>query len=191
LEALVALLFVGLLFALPLVLAFAVTSSNRMARLERELKEVRGLIDVLERRLAALRHARPEGPEPAGTTVRAPAPASISARPSPPPAVPTEAPARPVPASAPLSTPPPPAPAASPRPAPQRPPIPPAPPIVPPRQPLTPPAPPFDWESLIGLKGAAWAGGVALVIAALLLASSPTTRACWPRSSRRRYASPP
>ena len=30
--------------------------------------------------------------------------------------------------------------------------------------------PEFDWESLLGLKGAAWAGGIALVIAGILLA---------------------
>ncbi len=51
----------------------------------------------------------------------------------------------------------------------------PVPPPRPPRAEAPPPGPPpftpaFDWESLLGLKGAAWAGGVALVIAAILLA---------------------
>jgi uncharacterized membrane protein len=47
---------------------------------------------------------------------------------------------------------------------------------VPPRDPPAPPPPSspptkpeFDWESLVGLRGAAWLGGITLVIAAVLL----------------------
>jgi uncharacterized membrane protein len=46
---------------------------------------------------------------------------------------------------------------------------PPAPPLGPPAPP-EPPAPAFDWESLLGIKGAAWLAGIAFVIAALFLA---------------------
>lgn len=48
-----------------------------------------------------------------------------------------------------------------------------APPAAPPRPSGPPPSPtdpPFDWESLLGVRGAAWVGGVALVIAGLLFA---------------------
>ena len=52
---------------------------------------------------------------------------------------------------------------------------------------MTPPAPAaprFDWESLLGLKGAAWLGGITIVIAGIFLAKmayeagyfSPTVR---------------
>src|SRR5262249_58991516 len=39
---------------------------------------------------------------------------------------------------------------------------------APPPQPLEPPTPAFDWESLLGIKGAAWVGGIAVVLAAIL-----------------------
>lgn len=54
-----------------------------------------------------------------------------------------------------------------------------APPAAPPRPPFRPPAEPpppaepaaaFDWESLLGIRGAAWLAGITLVIAALLFA---------------------
>jgi uncharacterized membrane protein len=54
-----------------------------------------------------------------------------------------------------------------------------APPAAPPRPPIRPPAEPpppaepeaaFDWESLLGIRGAAWLAGITLVIAALLFA---------------------
>jgi len=68
-------------------------------------------------------------------------------------------------------------PVASPRPSPEAPPPAgptPRPPTPPParRPPSTPPpkGPSFDWESLLGVKGAAWVGGFVLVIAAILLA---------------------
>ena len=54
----------------------------------------------------------------------------------------------------------------------------PKPPIAPPRPAppsppqvkAEPPSPPIDWESLIGVKGAAWVGGIALIAAAIFFA---------------------
>ena len=56
--------------------------------------------------------------------------------------------------------------------APPRPPLtpPPAPPPGSPVQPPPPPDAPFDWESMLGVRGAAWMAGIIFVIAALLLA---------------------
>jgi uncharacterized membrane protein len=50
------------------------------------------------------------------------------------------------------------------------PPVPPSPPQRTPAPPPPPPAPAFDWESLLGVRGAAWLGGVTLVVAALFFA---------------------
>jgi uncharacterized membrane protein len=109
------------------------------------------------------------------------------------PAAATEAPATPVPAPvappveatpAPPAVPPPlPAATARPRHATWPPPPPGAAPegaaATPPRPPIRPPAEPpppaepaaaFDWESLLGIRGAAWLAGITLVIAALLFA---------------------
>jgi len=44
------------------------------------------------------------------------------------------------------------------------------PPPAPPAEPPPPPQAPFDWESMLGVRGAAWVGGITLVITALLLA---------------------
>jgi uncharacterized membrane protein len=45
-----------------------------------------------------------------------------------------------------------------------------APPLIPEPADAPPPPPGFDWESMLGVRGAAWLGGVALVIAALFFA---------------------
>lgn len=52
-------------------------------------------------------------------------------------------------------------------------PVPPPPPRVAPPPPPPPPASPepgFDWESLLGVRGAAWVGGIAVVVSAILFA---------------------
>lgn len=51
-------------------------------------------------------------------------------------------------------------------------PVPPPPPARPPAPPpvFEPPAPPIDWESLLGVKGAAWVGGIALIASAIFFA---------------------
>lgn len=88
-----------------------------------------------------------------------PAPSTPAAEPDP--SAPARAPSeRPPTEAQPSARPPAPTPQAE-RPQPPRP--------VAPRQ-AEPPAAPFDWESLLGLRGAAWAGGVALAIAGLLFA---------------------
>jgi len=53
-----------------------------------------------------------------------------------------------------------------------RPAAPPRPPVRPPAEPPPPAAPvaAFDWESLLGIRGAAWLAGITLVVAALLFA---------------------
>jgi uncharacterized membrane protein len=113
--------------------------------------------------------APPTAPAPPVAVPPTPAPAAATAPvPTTPPAA-SPAPATSAPAAPPPGGAAPPVPArpvarpAAPVP-PARPPRPPA-----PATPPTPAAPPFDWESLLGLKGAAWAGGITLVIAAALL----------------------
>lgn len=84
---------------------------------------------------------------------------------------PTPAPPSPPPAREPVA----PAQAAPARPAHAAPPQRPAPPRVPPSPP-PPPAPSFDWENLLGLRGAAWVGGIAIAIAGLLFAKMAIER---------------
>ena len=165
LEILLVLGLVGFVLVAPIlaVLAFARTS-----RTERELREAVDRLASLESRVEALakrlvsalaEERAPEAPpvaarepEPAPHPVAAPAPV-VTPIPRPvaapvPPAVPSPAP----PPRA-VVTPPPP---------------------LPPRrsepEPAPTPEPRFDWESLVGLKGAAWLGGIALVIASLFFA---------------------
>jgi uncharacterized membrane protein len=121
------------------------------------------------------------GPPAPTAPMPAPAPAAppSGATPTPPPSGATPTPS---PSTAPPAVPPPlPAAAARPRHA-TWPPPPPgqpraegAPPATPPRPPAEPPPPAepaaaFDWESLLGIRGAAWLAGITLVIAALLFA---------------------
>ncbi len=165
-EGLIVLLVLGLLAAVGLGPILAVLALVRSRRLERELAAVGKEVGALEARLEVLRrllHQRGEtapavAPEPAAAPPR---PEPEPPRPAPPPAAPAPAPA-PVPAAIPAARP---APAAVPLPEPAR--------REPPPRPVEPPPPPrpaFDWESLLGLRGAAWAGGIALVIAGLLFA---------------------
>ena len=114
--------------------------------------------------------AAPGELSPAAATLPRTEPVPIAV---PPPVEPTPTPP-PLPAAAgqsPRVTWPPPPPAGRPgdRPAaPPRPPIarPPAPPVEPP----PPPAAPFDWESMLGVRGGAWAGSIFVVLAALYFA---------------------
>jgi uncharacterized membrane protein len=56
-------------------------------------------------------------------------------------------------------------------PVPAKPPSPPVPPRAPrPKEPPPPPRPAFNWEALLGVRGAAWGGGIAFVIAGILFA---------------------
>lgn len=191
-EGLIVLLLLGLLVALALGPILAIVAVVRSRRQDRELSDVRKQLGALEARLEVLRRqllprglgsesaAREAETAAAPVTVPEPAPAAALSRP------PVPAPA-PVPAAAAMSPPQrlEPAPALAPPAAGQaRVPVPAAtarraeappalPPVAQPPRPATPPPPPgpaFDWESLLGLRGAAWAGGVALVVAGLLFA---------------------
>ena len=121
---------------------------------------------------AASAAAPPSGPGPAAPPFAPPPPTPTIAAPPPvppAPAPPVAAPAPPEPPTEPPVTTPPPAPDSAPPPpaaeAGTRPPRP---------RPAAPPPPPagpgFEWESLLGVRGAAWVGGVALVIAGILFA---------------------
>ncbi len=166
----------GLVLLAPILAIIAIA---RASRLERELREagarlggLESRVEALAKRMVSARAAEGAAETPPRPKVEPPTPeAAFTSAPAPPrvvpeatpPATPPPPPPRPVP-------PPPPAasllPPAAPKTAPATPP--PRPPRTPP--PISPPAPAFDWESLIGLKGAAWLGGIALVIASLFFA---------------------
>ena len=126
-------------------------------------------------------------PAPASPTVAAPPPPVVPAVVPSPAAVPPVLPPAPVPVAGPprVEPTPPPLPAASGQsPRVSGPPPPPAGPprdrpVSPPRRPITPPpappvepppAAPFDWESMLGVRGGAWAGSIFVVLAALYFA---------------------
>lgn len=165
----------GLLALVPILLIVAFARSGRALR---ELAALRDDVAALEVRLSALAKRtvadkRAEPATEAGT-------GSVRIQPVPARGAPVAPPTPPEPAAAPPTVPTPPAlpahvaPVADlPPPVPEapRPPTPPTPP--PPRREAPPPPPPgpsFDWESLLGLKGAAWLGGITIVIAGLLVA---------------------
>ena len=190
---------------------FSILGFVRSRDLRRRVEELTRTVDDLERRVGTLsaRAAAPPAPPPvaerplarpaappastSATTPAAAAPAATPPRPTPPAAVPTVPPRTapapvPTPAAAAASTTVPPPPRASgdlgeraPRAA-----APPAPPPPPVRgaAPGPPDARAFDWESLLGIRGAAWLGGITLVISALFFAKwgidqgffSPTIR---------------
>ena len=173
--------FVGPIFS---VLGFVRSRDTR-----KKLEELQLTVEFLERRVVELSQrgaaaAAAAVPTPAAATAPAvappqPAPAPIPTAPPvpatpipPPPPVPGMAPA------APLRTPSPPS-VVSPRPPAPLPRVEP-----PPTEPPAPPAPSFDWESMLGVRGAAWMGGITLVVAAAFFAKwsidqgffSPTIR---------------
>jgi uncharacterized membrane protein len=166
---LIALALLGMVAAAPVM---AIIGLGRTRRLEERLVGLQTELAVLRRHVEAFQKAPPGKPE-------AEAPAAVVAPP-------VQAPPRVVPPPAPVYVPAPPVtiPAAV---LPPRPPQPaPLPEIQPPPVPAPPEpaAPRFDWESLLGLKGAAWLGGITLVIAGIFLAKmayeagffSPTLR---------------
>jgi uncharacterized membrane protein len=152
-EGLIALLAFGVVAALLVAPILALIAFVKVSGLRSEVREMRSLLGGLEARLGALqkryaadRVARAEAqavsPSPVVTEPR------VAAAEEPPP-VPSIEPAasRSVAAPRPAFTPPP-----------QR-----------PKPPAPPAAPAFEWESLLGVKGAAWLGGIALFTAAVLL----------------------
>ncbi len=144
------LLVLGLVGFVLLAPIFAVIAFARTSRAERELREAVERLASLESRVEALAkrlvsaRAEERAPEAPPVPAREPEPAPL-----------------PVAAPAPVVTPIPPPRAVV---TPQPPPRPPRP------EPAPAPEPRFDWESLVGLKGAAWLGGIALVIASLFFA---------------------
>jgi uncharacterized membrane protein len=171
-EALIVILvlvLIGLMLVAPIV---AIVAMVRVSRLATRLA-------AAEAALARLQAAGPSERRPPAAEPRAAAPPTVVAAP---PIVPPQVarPAEPTVVVRPPQPPPPPA-------APEtvRVPVPAAvaretapptrPPVTPPRrpeppQPSVPAGPAFDWESLIGLKGAAWLGGITLVITSLFFA---------------------
>jgi len=168
LEVLLALGLAGFVLLAPIL---AVIAFARTSRAERELREAAARLASLESRVEALAkrlvaalapERAPEAPPVRASEPARPQPAvSPAPAPGPPPLpVPATAAVVPMPVAPPV---PPPAPMPRPvvTPPPPRPPQPP---------PAPRPEPRFDWESLIGLKGAAWLGGIALVVASLFFA---------------------
>jgi uncharacterized membrane protein len=167
------LVFFGFVLAGPI---FALVAFLRSRGLQEELRDLQRRLDAAETRLNVLarRERAPAEPEAAAVVPKAPVAPTPPVAAAPPPVAPTPSPA--MPSSAPAVTPPapplvveklpPPRPAAPPGPPrPTAPPPRPSPPSAP-----EPPAPSFDWESLLGVRGAAWVGGIAFVIAAVLFA---------------------
>jgi len=150
----------------------------RARAMRAQLDQLTRTVDTLERRVRAL-STPPPTPAP-DAAEPSPTPANIPlATPPPPPATspvvagasgPDAAPppVPPVVRQAPRATPPPP-PVSGPPPPPRHA-APPAPPPPGPPAPARPPEPAFDWESRLGVRGAAWLGGITLVIAALFFA---------------------
>ncbi|HVQ31190.1 MAG TPA: DUF2339 domain-containing protein, partial [Vicinamibacteria bacterium] len=162
----------GLVLMAPIL---AIVAIARASRLQRELGEATTRIAGLENKLESLAKrvvgarpmtdaATPPPPPPSVPVAAVP----VAAVPTPPPPADVEVPRPHVPAQPPpppaaaIVPPPPPPPRTATPPPPPRPATPPPPPA--------PPAPAFDWESLLGLKGAAWLGGIAIVIAGLFFA---------------------
>ncbi|HQZ16779.1 MAG TPA: DUF2339 domain-containing protein [Vicinamibacteria bacterium] len=136
--------------------------SDRIKRLESDRDEAAARLATLQKLVERLRTqtvAVAKEAERAGEPPT-PATAAIATPTAPPPAAPPEV--TPV-----VAAPPSPAPAAkapSPPPSPARPPV-----TLTPIE-VEPPPPPIDWESLLGVKGAAWVGGIALIASAIFFA---------------------
>jgi len=164
-QALAALVVVGIVLCIPIAGLVALV---KFLGVLRSIRDLESRLSALDARVAVLaRRDKPAASEAATAPALAPSP-----EPPPPIARPIEPLARPQTAAV-VSPPVParesvrePVPEMLPRPAPQ----PPAPPVRPARPPAPPPpaAPAFDWESLLGVRGAAWVGGIAVVVSAIL-----------------------
>ncbi|MCX6909508.1 MAG: DUF2339 domain-containing protein, partial [Verrucomicrobia bacterium] len=169
LEGLVILLGLVLL-ALPLVsVIMAVIAQQRISRLEKRLAEHEEQIGDLAAKQLDLRAQQPKPPPVVAeravvaSSPTAPPPVIKSEPPKPAPQPVAERASVPTPggrlaASATVS---------ETQRASAPPPSPPKPPLISPRSVLPPPVP-FDWEKLLGVRGAAWLGAIAFVIAASL-----------------------
>jgi hypothetical protein len=167
-DAMEGLIPLGLLVLLFLVMA-SITALVRAAQAARQVADLQLAVKILGDQVAALMQTREVAQSsPIAVEARQGEHASpLVSSPSP-----TRRPSASLtvtvlhdPAPAPLPEPPPTPLARPPSPPPPRPPQ-----MTPPAGSPPPATPAFDWESLLGLKGAAWAGGIALVIAGILLA---------------------
>jgi Predicted membrane protein (DUF2339) len=177
-----ALFLAALLFVASPIMA--IVALVRASRLNRQVTDLQAELRDLEARVGAPPVAPPEPwSAPAPSPVPAAPPVITVPAPAPMPTVSPAPTLSPPPEPGPPVTPPlpaPPAPPPVPEPLPEpvstwsAPAAPPPPPgeagAEPPPGPPAPSRPGFDWESLLGLKGAAWAGGIAFVIAGILLA---------------------
>lgn len=135
--------------------------SDRIKRLESDRDDAATRLATLQKLVEKLRtqavavakdaEKAAEPPAPAAPAILIPTPAPPTGAPDVTPA--TAAPPSAAPAAKPPSPPPPPP--ARPSPAPIA---------------VEPPPPPIDWESLLGVKGAAWVGGIALIASAIFFA---------------------
>ncbi|HEV8577947.1 MAG TPA: DUF2339 domain-containing protein [Thermoanaerobaculia bacterium] len=182
-EAFFVLVGLGLLGMVAAAPVLAIIALGRARRLEARVDILQTELTVLRRHVEAFKTAPSSLPDVEAVAAPRPEPPP---KPTPPP-VPAVAPAMPA-APPPAATVPPrpvppmtaPAPRVEARIEPRLEPSPPMPPAPP-----APAAPRFDWESLLGLKGAAWLGGITLVIAGIFLAKmaydagffNPTLRA--------------
>jgi uncharacterized membrane protein len=176
-EALAVLLGLGLVAAVLLAPVLAIIALVRASRLEAGLRGARTDLAALETRLEALAKRVAAGaPASAASPAEAGSPALTPAPVAPPTPAPEPMPAAPAPTPPAVAPAPPVVRVAPPEPIVPRAAVPPpaqAPPPRPPRpepEPSGPPEPSFDWEGLLGLKGAAWLGGITLVIAAAFFA---------------------
>jgi uncharacterized membrane protein len=177
LEALIVLFVLGLFGLLLVSPVLAILALSRVRRLERRLEGLEQARGTAFRAEAPPARVSPPVAWQSATPTAQPAPSAAPVVPTPPAVEPT-----PPPAAAPPPVRPPAPPPTPPRTA--TPPV--VPPVIPPAEPARVPAAPrpaarpssppppavpaFDWESLLGLKGAAWLGGITLVIASLFFA---------------------
>jgi predicted membrane protein DUF2339 len=170
-QAFIALLVLALLALMLVAPIVAIAALVKVSRFSKRLA-------AAEAALARLQSAERRPPAAEPRAAEAPAAVVVPRPPAPPPiarpAEPTVVvrPPQPAPPAAAPETVRVPVPAAVAREAspPARPPVTPPPQRPEPPQPSVPAGPAFDWESLIGLKGAAWLGGITLVITSLFFA---------------------
>jgi uncharacterized membrane protein len=159
---LIALVLCGAVFLAPIL---AIIALVRTAGLRSTVEGLRRDLAAVEARLSALvKTTQASGAPPAASVLRVPVPAAVS-RPLTPDTPPVSPP---TPSSPELRRPV--AAADGSVPAAKRPPLAPPSRRLPTPPPTTPSGPSFDWESLLGLRGAAWLGGIAMVFGAALLA---------------------
>jgi hypothetical protein len=154
--ALLVLAMLGLLLVAPIV---AIVALVKVSRLATRLAAAEAALARLQAAGPSERRTPPVEARPAA----APPATFVVPQPPPPPSVVRPAAAETVRAPVPAAV----AREAAP---PTRPPVTPPPQRPEPPRPSAPAAPAFDWESLIGLKGAAWLGGITLVITSLFFA---------------------